>query len=83
MGVKHPQLLPGQGLAFGTNKRSAKYPDYTGEIKTPAGEVLQVAIYIKTTKGVGYDYLSIKTTEAEPKQPVIDPNYQPDNEEDH
>jgi hypothetical protein len=54
------QLLPGQGLMFNTHKRSDSYPDFKGQILTPSGEVLNVAGWFKTTKGVDTDYLSIK-----------------------
>jgi hypothetical protein len=64
-------LLPGQGLLFNTHKRSTSFPDFKGEIQTPDGHTYQVAGWLKSTKNVDENYLSLKITSLNQHEKAI------------
>lgn len=55
------ELKDGQGTIFKNNKTSDNQPDYRGVIKTPKGEELEIALWVRDgTKG---KYFSAKVQE--------------------
>ena len=57
------QEKPGQGVAFkNDNRPDNRHPNFKGEVLTPKGEALSIAIWDKVSKG-GKPYFSILLSE--------------------
>lgn len=64
------ELDNGRGLAFklsAEDRKSDSYPNFSGQIKTPTGEVYDVAFWVKETKNKK-QMLSIRVNEPYHKQ---------------
>lgn len=64
------ELKDGSGFIFkNKNKTSEKSPEYQGEFKTPSGELLQIALWVKSGEKGSYFSASIQEKkEAPPKE---------------
>lgn len=55
------ELKPGQGTIFKNSKKEKEtQPDYKGEIKTPSGELLEIALWVKEGKKGKFFSASVK-----------------------
>jgi hypothetical protein len=67
------ELNNGQGTIFKNKyKNSDKHPDYRGTIKTPSGEVLEIALWVKDGKNGKFFSASIQEPRAEKPKDYVD-----------
>jgi len=55
------EINNGQGAIFKNNKSSGNHPDYKGQLKTPDGQLLDIALWVK--EGQKCKYFSVKVQE--------------------